>query len=123
MPDQDRAIEPEGVDHVERMQGDCEHVAQALGALEIAVSRQQWCEDMPAPGEGREERAVLGQPAGAVQEDQRWATVRFKDTDLSTASGDVEKVGANGHVAASATEDPGATRLGSGWIQKRSSLS
>ena len=43
--------------------------------------------------------------------------------DAHTASGDVEKVGANGHIAASATEDPGTTRSGSGWIQKRSSLS
>jgi hypothetical protein len=58
-----------------------------------------------------------------VQKNQWWAIARFEDTDLAAASGDVEKTGANGHVAASATEDPGATRSGSGWIQKRSSLS
>src|SRR6516162_9564176 len=123
MADKDRPIEPEGIDHVECMQGDGEHVAQTVSTLGIAVARQQWREHPPAARERREKRAVFGQSAGAVEKNQRSATARLEHADFVPATSNLEKVGANGHVAASATEDPGTTRLGSGWIQKRSSPS
>ena len=47
---------------------------------------------MPAPGESREKRIILGDPAGAVQKDQRSAVARLKDSDLAAASRDVKKV-------------------------------
>jgi hypothetical protein len=78
---------------------------------------------MPAPCECGEKRIILGQPAGAVQKDQRPAFARLEDPDLAAALGDIQTVGANAHFAASATIAAGVARCGSGWIQKRSSLS
>src|ERR1700724_3120961 len=123
MADQDRPIEPKGVDHVEGMQGDAEHVAQSLGALGIAVARKKRREHMPASRESREKRIILGDPAGAVQKDQRPTLARLEHLDLAAASRDIEKVGAHAHLAASVTIAAGTARCGSGWIQKRSSLS
>src|SRR5215467_12761340 len=123
MADQHRPIKPERVQHVERMQGDVEHVAQALGPLGIAVSRQERREHMPAPGERCKKRTILGQPAGAVQEDQWPAFTRLEQTNLAAAPRDIEKVGASAHLAASTATGPGTARCGSGWIQKRASSS
>ena len=92
MADQDRPIQPEGVDHIEHMQGDAEHVAQALRTFRIGVARQQRREHMPAPGESREKRVVLGQPAGAVQKDERRAVARLEHADLAAPSRNIERV-------------------------------
>src|SRR5215471_642259 len=66
MADQDRPVEPQRVQNVERMQGDVEHVAQALGPFRIAVTRQKRGKDVPVPGECRQKRVVLGEPTGTV---------------------------------------------------------
>jgi hypothetical protein len=123
MAHEDRPIEPECLQHVERMQGNVEHLAQALGPFGIAVARQERRIQMPAPGECREKRVVLSDPAGPVQEDQRPALARLEHPDLAAASRDIEQVRASPHVAASVAIARGTTRCESGWIQKRSSLS
>src|SRR5262245_11543117 len=123
MSDQDRLVEPERVDNIERMQGHVEHVAQTLGPFEIAVTRQKRGKDMPMPRECCEERIVFGEAAGAVQEDQRPTRAGLEHPDLAAAARDIEKVGARAHSAASGVIAAGTARCASGWIQKRSSLS
>src|SRR5262249_12110501 len=102
------------VQYVERMQGDVEHVTQALRPLGIAVPRQKRRENMPAPGECRKKRTILGQPARTVQKEQWPAFPHLEHPNLATASGDIEKTGANAHLAASVATGPGTARWGSG---------
>src|SRR5438105_2710070 len=105
------------------MQGDVEHIAQALGSLGIAVAGEQRGEDVPMPGECREKRVILSDPAGAVQKDQRPALAGLEHMYLASAAGHSEKIGATARLAASVAIAAGAARRASGWIQKRSSLS
>src|SRR5262245_26708908 len=78
---------------------------------------------MPAPGECGEERAVLGDAAGAVQKDERVPIARFDHADTAAAAHQVEEARAGAHNLASSIVAPGTARFSSGWIQKRSSPS
>src|SRR5262249_39680202 len=123
MSDQGRALEPEGIDHIEAMQGNVEHVAQALRTLGITITREKWREHMPTPGERGEKRTVLGDAAGAVQEYQRFPVARFENADPAAPLGQVEEVRARAHGRASCAAAPETARCWSGWIQKRPSPS
>src|SRR5690242_3955495 len=123
MSDQDRALEPEGIDHIEGMQGDIEHVAEALRTLGITITWEERREHMPMLGQSGKERAVLDEAAGPVQENQRLPLASLENADPAAPLGQVEKVRARAHGPASRGAAPRAAGCWSGWIQKRPSPS
>src|SRR5215469_17489276 len=123
MSDQGRALEPEGIDHIEGVQGDVEHVTQAFPTLGITIPREKWREHMPAPGERGEKRTVLGDAAGAVQEYQRLPLAGFENADPAAPLGQVEEVRARAHGRATGAAGWETADCCSGWIQKRPSPS
>ena len=77
MADEDGLPEPERLQHVERVQGEVEHVAQPVLAARLAVARQQRRDDVILGGEGREQRIARHVAAGAMQKEEVATALAF----------------------------------------------
>src|ERR1700722_18148645 len=110
-----RLSELELLHHVERMQGDVEHVAQTVLALRPAVARHERRDHAELRGERGEQRIVHHVTTRAMQEQEIAALAALRHLDAR--AGWLERDEARFHSAAALK----ASRSRIGWIQKRSS--
>ena len=117
MADDDRLPELKGLQHVQAMQGDVEHVAQPLLALRPAVARQQGRYDPVLARQRCDQRIVGHEPTGAVQIEKVATFAGLDDLDADARRLDREKTRLHSAATLSGTGSfIGCTQKRSSWF-------